>query len=131
MPSDSATPGARAAVPDRASRPSPSLAGRRAFSALALGALAALAGCVVAPVGGYPAGAVVTVPPPAPQYEVIGLAPFVGAVWFGGYWNWVGGSYAWVPGYWGRPRPGYRWVPPVWHRSGPGWRQSPGYWGHR
>jgi hypothetical protein len=143
-PSDAASAGASAARRAR----------RRALGLLAAGALAPLAGCVVAPLGsdprvvyypqpvppgdprdadgdGYADGTIATLPPPAPPYEVVGVAPFVGAVWIGGYWNWYGGRYAWVPGYWGPPRPGYTWVPPSWHRRGPGWRQSRGGWHRR
>ena len=119
---------------------------RRALLALGLGAAATLAGCVVAPVGarrvyrdrddggyyggndGYDDGEVVTVAPPEPRYEVVGVAPFVGALWIGGHWNWAGGAYAWVPGYWSRPRPGYRYHSPRWQRHGRGWRQDRGGW---
>jgi len=64
--------------------------------------------------------AYVTVPPPPPQYGVMGYAPGPGYVWCDGYWNWVGSRYVWVRGYWGRPpRPGLRWVPARWeHRNG-------------
>ena len=108
---------------------------------------AALAGCVVAPLprpyyGGPPApvygpgpgpayggeGEVVGVAPPPPQYEVIGVAPFVGAVWIGGYWGWSGGRHVWVPGRWDHGRPGYRYVPHRWEQSGRGWHQQPGHW---
>ncbi|MFI4931670.1 MAG: hypothetical protein ACHP83_15610 [Burkholderiales bacterium] len=82
--------------------------------ALATLCLSALPGCVVAPLGyyngyyyngsyyngyygyGYPAGealAVSDVAPPAPYYEVQPAIPYVGAVWFSGYWNWYGGRY--------------------------------------
>src|ERR1700689_5601547 len=70
---------------------------------------ALLGGCIVAPAPGYyGGGAVVTVAPPAPQVEVVGVAPTPGYVWFGGYWNWVGGPHVWVGGHWGPGRPGDR-----------------------
>jgi hypothetical protein len=123
--------------------------GRRAAlaAALAMG----LSGCVVAPAGyyngyyngyyypGYYAGysgyygnageaaVVSSVAPPAPYYEVVPVAPFVGAVWFGGYWNWYGGRYAWVPGYWGHGRPGYVWHPYRWAPYGGGWTRHGGW----
>ena len=92
-----------------------------------------LSGCIVAPAPGYyPPGYyaphVVAVAPPPPQVEVVGVAPAPGYVWFGGYWNWVGGTHVWVPGYWGAGRPGYRWVPHGWVRTGGGWRMAPGHW---
>jgi hypothetical protein len=92
-----------------------------------------LSGCIVAPAPGYyPPGYyaphVVAVAPPPPQVEVVGVAPAPGYVWFGGYWNWVGGTHVWVPGYWGAGRPGYRWVPHAWVHAGGGWRMAPGHW---
>lgn len=99
------------------------------LAAAAAGAALALAGCVVAPVGPY-AGEVVVAEeaPPAPRYEVVPVAPAVGYVWIGGYWNWVGRRYVWVPGYWHEPRPGWRWVPHRWEPYGRGWRQGGGRW---
>lgn len=94
---------------------------------------AALAGCVVAPArpyyGGYGyGGPVVTVAPPVPEVEVVGVAPFPGAFWVGGYWGWNAGRHVWVRGRWEAPRPGYRWEPHMWHREGQGWREAPGRW---
>jgi len=86
-----------------------------------------LGGCVVAPAPGY-YGPVVAVAPPAPPVEVVGVAPGPGYVWFGGYWNWVGGRHVWVAGHWGPGRPGYHWVPHTWVREGGGWRMSGGHW---
>lgn len=104
---------------------------RVAFGATALAAV--LAGCVVAPArpyyGGYAyGGPVVTVAPPAPEVEVVGVAPFPGAFWVGGYWGWNAGRHVWVRGRWEAPRPGYRWEPHMWHRDGRGWREAPGHW---
>ena len=70
-----------------------SLRGIKTLAGIAVLSGALLGGCVVAPAPGYyGGGAVVTVAPPAPQYEVVGVAPTPGFVWFGGYWNWVGGT---------------------------------------
>ncbi|HET7527179.1 MAG TPA: hypothetical protein VFK10_14650 [Burkholderiaceae bacterium] len=117
-------------------------------AALALLGLSTLSACVVAPYdyygygyngyGYYPgyygsAGetlAVTDVPPPAPYYEVQPVAPFVGAVWIGGYWNWYGGRHVWAPGYWAHPRPGYVWHPYRWAPYGGGrWTLHSGGWG--
>ncbi|HEX6016964.1 MAG TPA: hypothetical protein VFZ28_02585 [Burkholderiaceae bacterium] len=104
---------------------------RAALAACCIG----LSGCVVAPVGYYDGYAysgggevVSSVAPPAPYYEVVPVAPYVGAVWFGGYWNWYGGRYAWVPGYWGHGRPGYGWHPYHWAPHGGGWARSGGWY---
>ena len=73
---------------------------------------------------------VAEVPPPAPQYEVVPVVPFAGAIWLGGHWGWGGGRHHWVPGRWDRPRAGFfwaphRWVPHQgrWHLRG-GWRRG-------
>lgn len=97
--------------------------------AAAMGA-AALSGCVVAPVGpAYGGGGyydsnmvVANVPPPAPYVEAVPVAPFVGAVWIGGFWDWSGGRHVWHPGRYERPRPGFA------YRQG-GWSHGPdGRW---
>jgi hypothetical protein len=109
------------------------------FATTAVALAAALSGCVVAPApyyqqpaygpaGGAVYGDVVTMAPPAPYVETIGVAPAVGYVWFGGYWNWAGGRHVWVPGYWGPGRPGHAWVPHQWVREGGGWRLNAGHW---
>ncbi len=95
---------------------------------------AALAACVVAPVPPYGAPAapygyasdgeiVAAVAPPAPYVETVPAAPFVGAVWIGGYWGYHGGRHEWVPGRYEAPRPGYRYEP---HHFGAAKRRSPG-----
>ena len=105
-------------------------------AAIAIAGSALLAGCVVTPVGprayvgvgvSVPVGVVAVAPPP-PQPEYIGVAPVPGYVWFGGYWNWVGGRHVWVAGHWGPGRPGYHWVAHTWVRAGGGWRMAPGHW---
>jgi hypothetical protein len=88
-----------------------------------------LSACVVAPLPGYyESGPVVNVAPPPPQGEVIGVAPAVGYIWIGGFWNWVGGRHVWVHGHWDAPRPGYRWAPHRWEQAPGGWRMHPGHW---
>ena len=89
---------------------------------------AALPACVVAPDQGHYVGGVVMVAPPAPRVEVVGVAPYPGYVWIGGYWGWVGGRHEWVPGRWLTGRPGYHWVGYAWVRAGDGWRMRPGHW---
>ncbi len=89
----------------------------------------ALGGCVFAePRGPYYASEVVTLAPPPPREEIIGVAPAVGYVWIGGYWGWTGGRHEWVPGRWEAPRPGYRWAPHAWVREERGWRLHRGHW---
>jgi hypothetical protein len=70
----------------------------------------------------------VTVAPPPPQVEVVGVAPHPGWVWQPGYWNWAGGRHVWVAGNWVEPREGYRWEPHAWVREGKGWRLREGAW---
>jgi hypothetical protein len=98
----------------------------------ALATATLLGGCVVRGSIGVPAPTVyvgaVSVAPPAPQVEVIGVPPQPGYVWLGGYWNWVGGRHVWVGGHWEAGRAGYRWVPHEWVRAGGGWRLREGHW---
>jgi hypothetical protein len=101
---------------------------RIALTGVLLGA--GLSGCIVAPVPA--SGDVVAYEaPPAPQYEVVGVAPAPGYFWIGGAWFWEGGRYAWHPGHWEAPRAGYRWVPHTWTRGGRGWHMHPGHWERR
>ena len=85
-------------------------------------------GCVVAPVGPYPAGTVVGMAPPPPRVEVYGPPPVVGQIWIGGFWNWVGGRHVWVGGHWEAQRPGYYWHPHRWEPVAGGYRMAPGRW---
>jgi hypothetical protein len=100
--------------------------------ALAVAASTLLSACIVVPAGrpAY-AGEVVMAAPPPPQAEVVGVAPAVGYVWIGGFWNWVGGRHVWIGGHWEAPRPGHVWVPHQWMRYGNGWRMAPGHWERR
>lgn len=104
---------------------------RIGFAAVAAAAIAcALGGCVVVPAEpyGYADGPAVAAAPPAPQVEVIGVAPGPGYFWVGGWWTWNSSRYVWRPGYWSAHRPGYRWVPHEWHRGPGGWQSHPGQW---
>ena len=114
----------------------------RRFIIAAAAALATLSGCVVAPLGGPyrpmptpfepgPPGPYVNMAPPPPQYEVISIAPALGYVWIGGYWNWYLGRHAWIGGRWALPPAGHHWVPYRWERGQGGWQQHQGYWGRR
>jgi|GEM_PF-968228 len=69
--------------------------------------------------------------PPAPQVEVIPVAPSPVHVWISGYWGYRRGRWSWQPGYWSGPRVGYYWAPGHWHRRGSGWHFSGGYWRRR
>ncbi len=88
----------------------------------------ALVGCVVVPAEPYYAGGPVMATPPPPRAEVVGVAPYPGYVWIGGYWNWSGNRHVWVGGHWEAPRPGYRWVPHRWEHDRDGWRLHGGRW---
>jgi len=46
---------------------------------------------------------VVGIAPPAPEVEVVGVAPHPGWVWQPGYWNWQGDRHVWVNGAWVEP----------------------------
>ena len=71
---------------------------------------------------------VVTVAPPAPVVETVGVAPHPGWIWRPGYYNWVDGHHVWINGTWMEPRAGYRWHPHVWVKEHEGWRLREGYW---
>lgn len=87
-----------------------------------------LAGCVVAGPGYY-GYQVAPYGPPPPHHEVIGVAPYPGYIWIGGYWSWTDHDYYnWRPGHWQAPRPGYRWVPHHWEQHGQEWRGMRGHW---
>lgn len=109
---------------------------RSTFLALAtaLAASSLMTACYVVPARPYHGGGYAyddgyaTVAPPPAEVEVVGVAPYPGAIWIGGYWNWAGGRHVWVRGRWDAPRPGYRWQPQMWQRDGRGWRSAPGRW---
>jgi len=96
---------------------------------------ATLSACVIAPARPYgyaPEGGVVVadVAPPAPYVETVPLAPFLGAVWIGGYWGFRGGRHEWVPGRYEAPRPGYHWEPHRWVQHDGRWHLEGGAWRH-
>jgi hypothetical protein len=97
-----------------------------ALSSLGLGGCAVTAGPPPHPRHDY----VIVAPPPPPRVEVIGVAPYPGYVWIGGYWTWHAPSHShhWVPGRWEAPRPGHYWEPHRWERHGKEWRERPGRW---
>jgi YXWGXW repeat-containing protein len=95
------------------------------LAAVASLGLAGLTGCTG---GVYSEGYYATTAPPEVIVEAHDVAPYAGAVWIDGYWNWTGDRYSWVRGYWSQPRPGYVWTPHRWYRDGRGWRLSSGRW---
>jgi hypothetical protein len=111
----------------------------RLATAVVLAGVSLLSACIVVPSGRrysnevpYAGGGeVVTVAPPQPEYEVVGVAPVAGYIWIGGFWNWVGGRHMWVGGRWEAPRQGYGYVPHRWQQDGRGWRANPGRWERR
>ena len=62
---------------------------------------------------------VVQAPPPA---------PYAGAIWVEGHWQWNGAQYVWMDGYYTQPRAGYVYVQPRWERRGTGWVYVSGDW---
>jgi hypothetical protein len=96
---------------------------------------ASLSACVVYPA--YPGarvayvGPTIAVAPPAPIVETYGAPPYAGAVWIGGYWDWVGGRHVWHGGGWQAGRPGYAWEPHRWVAVNGGYRMAPGHWVRR
>ena len=61
-----------------------------------------LAGCETRrPVVVTPTGEIIAAQaPPAPQHEVIGIAPSASHVWIPGYYSYQNGRYVWLPGRW-------------------------------
>jgi len=73
-------------------------------------------------VGWAPPPMLVEAPPPA---------PFMGAVWVGGYWVWQG-DWVWAHGHWvGPPRPDYVWVHPYYEHRGEAVIFIDGHWAAR
>ena len=112
------------------------MAGRLVPFAAVFLSVGLLGACVVSPAGPYygrgpgvyGGGAYVTVAPPAPRVEVVGVAPAPGYFWISGFWNWEGERHSWVPGRWEAPREGYRYEPHRWEQEGGGWHLRPGRW---
>ncbi|HVE54511.1 MAG TPA: hypothetical protein VNB23_14120 [Ramlibacter sp.] len=75
--------------------------------------------------------AIVSVAPPAPQYEVV-PAPRSGFVWDAGHWEYRGNQYTWVPGRWVQARSGHEWQERRWVQRGNGeWTLVGGGWERR
>ena len=74
---------------------------------------------------------VVDVEPPGPREEVVPVAPYEGAVWAPGYWNWEGRRHVWVGGHYEHGRPGYAWRRHEWRHEGGHWRMHEGGWERR
>ncbi len=68
--------------------------------------------------------------PPAPQVEVMPVAPSPSHVWIAGHWGWHGRRYEWVPGRWEPARAGFHWEVGRWDRDDRRWRWRPGRWIH-
>jgi hypothetical protein len=66
--------------------------------------------------------------PPPPIVEARTAAPFGGAVWIPGYWQWNGGRHVWVGGRWSAGRAGMMWEPAHWEQRGHHHRFVPGHW---
>src|SRR5262249_18399810 len=66
--------------------------------------------------------------PPEPIAEVRPMAPFAGAVWIPGYWQWNGYRHVWVGGHYSAPRAGWVWEPHHWQRTPRGWVHVTGHW---
>lgn len=103
-------------------------------AAVTVGVTVGLSGCVVVPAHhhryAYPdAGLVVPVAPPPPRVEMIGVAPFVGAVWIPGRWLWQD-HWVWRGGHWRRPpHAGAHWHRGRWERHrAHEWRWHSGHW---
>ncbi|MBI2894377.1 MAG: YXWGXW repeat-containing protein [Deltaproteobacteria bacterium] len=105
---------------------------------LVAGAAFVASGCVIRararPVGVYyTTGSEVYVsqPMPPPRVEVVPVAaPYAGAVWVNGHWQWTGHGWVWAGGTWQRPhRPGYVWIGPRYVVRGGRHVYVRGYWG--
>ena len=71
---------------------------------------------------------VVTETPPAPQVEVVGVAPGPEYIWVPGWWEWHG-RWVWMEGRWTvGPHPHARWEPGHWVHHGRGYVWRPGRW---
>jgi hypothetical protein len=82
---------------------------------------------------GAPAGVQGTIyspaAPPAPQVEVIPVAPSPRHHWAYGHWAWNGGRWVWVGGHWQESRAGYYWVGHHWQHLPDGrWVFVEGHW---
>ncbi len=67
-------------------------------------------------------------PPPPPPAVVVPPAPFPGAVWTDGYYDYNGGRHVWVEGRYRRGRAGMHWRGHSWGQRDDGWVLTPGGW---
>ena len=75
--------------------------------------------------------AIVSVAPPAPQYEVV-PDPRAGYVWDHGHYEWRGNRHVWVPGRWVAARNGHDFQERRWVQRGNGeWVLVGGGWQRR
>lgn len=65
---------------------------------------------------------------PAEPYYVRPVAPYSGAVWIDGEWEWNNGRYAYIGGHWERSRPGRVWVRGSWQSGARGYIWHRGHW---
>lgn len=76
-----------------------------------------------------PAAVWAPVPPPAPRFEAMPVAPGPNFFWVPGYWHWQGHHHHWIGGHWEAQRERHYWAPHRWDRDDHGrWRSSGGYW---
>jgi len=96
---------------------------------LAAVAVLSLEACAVRMEPRMAAGMAVEIAPPAPLFEIPGIAPSPESVWVDGYWEWMGVTYVWRPGCWVvRPHPRAVWVNGTWSHHPHGWARTPGHW---
>jgi hypothetical protein len=95
---------------------------RRAFSAVAVGAVLAAMTPAIAQV-------YVRVGPPVARVEVVPPRPGPGWAWHPGRWDWRGGRWVWLGGRYVRgPRVGAAWVTGHWVHRPRGWVYVRGHW---
>src|SRR6185369_6619409 len=93
------------------------------------GATPEIAAVAPAPVAAAPVSVVYApVAPPAPRYEIVGVAPRADMFYTPGYWRWSGAQYTWIVGRWETRRDGCEYVSSRWERSGNRWTFVPGCW---
>ncbi|MCD6499330.1 MAG: hypothetical protein J7M25_13640, partial [Deltaproteobacteria bacterium] len=69
--------------------------------------------------------------PPQSIAESVPEAPYPGAVWVPGFWNWTGARWGWVSGRYEQPRYGAYWVAPRYRHWQGRWVYRPGHWSRR
>jgi hypothetical protein len=55
-------------------------------------------------------------------------APYDGAIWIDGDWNWSGGNYVYSRGHWDKAREGHTYVRGSWAHSPSGYSWHRGHW---